>query len=119
MSSRSDHCDAMPMVRHGHIIREETSGETFSCGEGETVLQAVVRCGSKIIPVGCRNGGCGLCKIHILEGDYCTGKMSRAHVSELDERAGYALACRTTPVTSLKVRACRQVDATGMPLQEK
>ena len=97
------------MAAVGHVIREEMSGETFPCGDTETVLAAAMRSGRRVILVGCRNGGCGLCKIRVLQGDYRTGKMSRAHVSERDEHDGYALACRTTPLTPLKIEACRPI----------
>jgi CDP-4-dehydro-6-deoxyglucose reductase len=45
------------------------------------------------IRVGCRRGGCGVCRVRVLSGDYSTCKMSRAHVSDTDETARYALAC--------------------------
>jgi len=97
------------MSRSRHIIYEEASGEEFCCGNAETILAAATRSGIRIIMVGCRNGGCGLCKIRILEGEYRTGKMSRAHISKLEEKDGYALACRTTPITSLKIKSYRRI----------
>lgn len=96
------------MTECGHIICEETSGEAFYCTNAETILTAAQRCGKRVIPVGCHNGGCGLCKIRVLEGEFRTGKMSRAHVSGAEEQDGYALACRTTPISALKIVACRQ-----------
>ncbi|WP_431475415.1 2Fe-2S iron-sulfur cluster-binding protein [Marinobacter sp. KM021] len=33
----------------------------------------------KCVPVGCRGGGCGFCKIRVLEGDFECGKMSKVH----------------------------------------
>lgn len=76
----------------------------FTCAEGERVLHAMERQGVRALPVGCRGGGCGTCRVHVTSGSYETKKMSRAHVSEADERAGYALACRLMPRSDLSLR---------------
>lgn len=98
------------MAQREYIIREETSGEEFGCDNSETVLAAAMRSGKRLILVGCRNGGCGMCKIRILQGEYSTGKMSRAQVSELEENEGYALACRTIPKSLLRIEVCRRLE---------
>jgi len=61
---------------------------------GEPVLSALEQSGLASVPVGCRGGGCGVCKVRVVEGPYHTGRMSRAQVSETEEREGFALACR-------------------------
>ena len=53
------------------------------------------KAGKQAIKVGCRKGGCGMCKVRVLTGVYQTLKMSRAHVTEQEEQQGFALACRT------------------------
>lgn len=88
-----------------HLVTDLTSRESFDCRDGETLLNASTRSGKSIIPVGCRNGGCGMCKIQIIGGDYRTGKMSRAHVTELEESQGFVLACRTQPGSALEIRS--------------
>jgi ferredoxin len=60
--------------------------------------------GRKDIPVGCRGGGCGVCKIEVVSGRYVTGKMSRAQVSPDDEARGIVLACQVRPRSDLVVR---------------
>ena len=40
------------------------------------------------LPVGCRRGGCGVCRVRVLEGDYRSDPMSRTHVSVEDEAGG-------------------------------
>jgi len=55
------------------------------------------------VRVGCRKGGCGACRIKVTSGDYVTAKMSRDHVTEAEERDGYALACRVTPRSDLEI----------------
>jgi hypothetical protein len=55
--------------------------------------------------VGCRGGGCGVCRVRVLDGAYTTLRMSRqAHV-EADEAAGVVLACRIVPVGRPRRRA--------------
>ncbi|MFC7049878.1 2Fe-2S iron-sulfur cluster-binding protein [Emcibacter nanhaiensis] len=98
------------MASDSHVIRVEDSGEAFECREEESLLSAASRTGRRIILAGCRNGGCGVCKIRVLQGQYRTGKMSKAHVSDCEGEEGYALACRTLPTTSLKIEVCRRAD---------
>ena len=71
---------------------------------GASLLHAFVgRVGSPI-QVGCRGGGCGVCRVQVLAGPYEGRRMSRRFVSEADQQAGLALACRTTAMGDLTVR---------------
>ncbi|HCU89773.1 MAG TPA: ferredoxin [Gammaproteobacteria bacterium] len=80
------------------------TGDTFLCKRGQNVLLAMERLGLQGIPVGCRGGGCGICRVRILgNGKYRTKKMSRAQVSEKDESNGIALACRLIPEGDLRI----------------
>ncbi|RMF09085.1 MAG: ferredoxin [Alphaproteobacteria bacterium] len=88
-----------------HRIRFEGLDEVFECRNNESVLVAMERLGLAVVPVGCRGGGCGVCKVRVLDGWYHTGKMSRAQVTEQEEREGYALACRLYPDGPLVLQA--------------
>ena len=68
---------------------------------GRSVLDSIEADGRELVAIGCRRGGCGLCKVRILEGHYSSKKMSRAHISPEDEDNGYVLACRVIPESSL------------------
>ena len=57
------------------------------------------------IAVGCRNGGCGACKIEVTAGQYSKRKMNRAVISAEEEAGGYVLACKSFPQSDLRVRA--------------
>lgn len=87
-----------------HQINFPETGEMLACRESQSLLQSMERLGYKGIPVGCRNGGCGVCKIQVLEGTFDRRAMSRAHVSEAEEAQGFALACRITPRSNLDVQ---------------
>jgi len=91
-----------------HSIKLVDDAEEFLCEEDRHLLQGMqtFRVGRKmqeIIPVGCRGGGCGVCRIRIVSGAYEAKKMSRKHVSEEEQGRGIALACRVYPRSPLVV----------------
>lgn len=90
------------MMERTAIIR--VAGRSFSCAPGESVLGAQERGALGLIPVGCRGGGCGICRVQVTSGRYRRGRMSRCSVSEADEADGVALACRLYPITDLELR---------------
>lgn len=69
----------------------------FDCPETMSLLAGMVKLGRRGIPIGCRGGGCGVCKVEIVAGSYEASTMSRDHVSVNDERQGCVLACRVHP----------------------
>jgi ferredoxin len=79
--------------------------QVFYVPQGQPLLMAMEKVCQHAINVGCRGGGCGLCKIKILQGEYQTKRMSRAHVSEEEQALGFALACRLTPLSDLVVES--------------
>lgn len=81
------------------------TGESFTCTPGQSVLTALERCGRRAIPIGCRGGGCGVCRVEVVgAGAYRALKMSRAQVTSADADAGIALACKLIPEGDLTVR---------------
>jgi ferredoxin len=87
-----------------HLVRLTQTGESYDCAESETLLQGMLRIGRKGIPVGCVNGGCGVCKISVRVGSVRKmGAMSRAHVSAEEEARGVCLACRVSPLRGVEV----------------
>ncbi|MDD3677352.1 MULTISPECIES: 2Fe-2S iron-sulfur cluster-binding protein [Thauera] len=82
----------------------EDSGERVACAEQDNVLRAMEALGRKGIPVGCRGGGCGVCKVRVTGGAYHTRKMSRACVSEAEEADGVVLACKLFPDSDLSLK---------------
>lgn len=81
-----------------HEVLLVQTGEVYACSENETLLAGMCRLGRRGIPVGCLGGGCGICKVKVVRGEVVSlGPISRAHVSEEEEREGYTLACRAAP----------------------
>lgn len=75
--------------------------QEFQVPKGEPLLMAMQKLRLDAIKVGCRGGGCGICKVKVLQGDYQTKRMSRAHISEKEQALGFALACRVAPLSDL------------------
>lgn len=86
-----------------NVLIEET-GESYRCSAQESLLAGMERLGRKGIPVGCRGGGCGVCKVEITSGSYSKRVMSRDYVSVEDEAADRVLACRVRPTSDITLK---------------
>lgn len=92
--------DTRPKV----LVTIDQTGESYPCATDESLLKGMTRLGRKGIPVGCVNGGCGVCKVRVLEGEVVLlGPISRAHVTVEDEARGLTLACRVAPKSLVRV----------------
>lgn len=95
------------------------TGESYRCVDYRSVLEGMEALGRKGIPVGCRGGGCGVCKVRIESGSYTKRAMSREHVTELEESQGIVLACRVKPTSDIRLmvlgkmkkNVCRPVES--------
>ncbi len=86
------------------------SDEQFFCSSQQNLLAGMKAFmpGAPIlslIPVGCRGGGCGVCRIRILAGECDLKKMSCKHVSPEERDEGVALACRVYPRSDMVIEA--------------
>lgn len=80
------------------------TAESYSCATNETLLKGMAKIGRRGIPVGCLNGGCGICKIRIVSGMTDMAKqISRAHVSIEESEQGITLACCVIPKTDVQI----------------
>jgi ferredoxin len=99
----------------------EDTGEAYNCDQTRSLLSGMEVLGRKGIPAGCRNGGCGVCKVQITSGIWTARVMSREHVSAEEQARGCVLACRAMPasdvrlavVGKMKKSVCRVVETTG------
>ena len=82
----------------------EDCGTSFQCDGAKDLLRSMEVLGRRGIPVGCRGGGCGVCKVQITEGQYHTRKMSRAYLSAEEEAQGIVLACKCFPDSDMRVK---------------
>ncbi|MFC6669635.1 2Fe-2S iron-sulfur cluster-binding protein [Marinobacterium aestuariivivens] len=94
MSTTRSSRPADPPRPAGFSIRVDNRQQSFAARPDRTLLAAMEASGARTIDVGCRGGGCGRCRIRVLDGRYDSKRMSRAHISEQDEAQGIVLACR-------------------------
>lgn len=90
-----------------HQVTIDSTGEVFRCAEDVHVLAAMEQACCHGIPVGCRNGGCGACKVRVTGGRYETRKMNRAVLSVAEEVDGFVLACKTYPRSDIAIHVVR------------
>lgn len=74
--------------------------------ENETILNASIRQAGGIF-VGCKGGGCGMCKIKVVTGNTVDGISSKSVLPNEDYAHGYRLACQSKPTTDMVIEPCR------------
>lgn len=94
---------------HTYTIHIADTDEHYPCADGDNLLRAMEALGRRGIPVGCRGGGCGVCKVRIREGRIHTLKMSRAQVSASEQEHGIVLACRAFPLSDLSLEVIGKI----------
>lgn len=90
-------------------VDDAVEPERFDVVADNRLLHEMIAHHCAAIPVGCRGGGCGVCRVRIVDGTYTTRRMSRRHVSEADEADGVALACRVIPTSDITIQ-CAPAD---------
>ena len=56
------------------------------------------------LPVGCRRGGCGVCRARVTKGSYRSEAMSQEHVSLEDRDVGIVLCCSIFALSDITLR---------------
>jgi ferredoxin len=78
-------------------------GLQVTAAEAETVLKALSRAGLKY-RVGCKRGGCGICKVQLVLGEVRYERPIAESVLSDDERVeGICLSCRAVPITNIAI----------------
>ena len=74
------------------------TGARFPCGGDEFVLESMKRARAGPVHYGCFGGGCGVCKMRVVSGEYFAEKrMSAAYVTAEEQREGIVLICCVKP----------------------
>jgi NAD(P)H-flavin reductase/ferredoxin len=82
----------------------------IECKSNQTILRAILEQGC-YLRYGCKNGGCGSCKLQLVEGAVEQGGSSLA-LSPSERSEGYALICTAMPLSDCTL------DASAMELTE-
>ncbi|HUG57905.1 MAG TPA: 2Fe-2S iron-sulfur cluster-binding protein [Candidimonas sp.] len=85
-----------------HVRIAETE-EAFEVGNDESILEAAMRANVNMAHE-CQFGGCGTCRIKLLEGSVRYDEFPMA-LTEEEHAEGYALACQARPSTDVVVSA--------------
>ena len=93
---------------HVYTIKIEDTDICLKCRVSKSVLEELERQNCPTVSVGCRGGGCGVCRVEVLVGKYSVGKMSRAQVNIEEEKSGIALACQLYPESDLVLRLLKR-----------
>lgn len=71
--------------------------------DAETLLRALARAGLRY-RVGCKRGGCGICKVQLVLGEVTYERPIAPQVLTDDERVeGICLSCRAVPLTNIVI----------------
>lgn len=93
----------MPEVSPRRWTVQIDDGPPTPCPPGTSVLRALAAGGRRGVPIGCRSGGCGVCRVRVESGHYERGPMSADEVPPADAAVGIALACRINPLSDLRI----------------
>ncbi len=78
-------------------------GVHVEAGDEETLLRALARAGLRY-RVGCKRGGCGICKVQLKLGEVRYERPIADSVLSDDERVeGICLSCRAVPITNIVI----------------
>ncbi len=83
-------------------ISVHPDNKTVKARFGETILDAGLR-GEIDLPYQCRNGGCGVCKCSVLNGEVDPGIYQPSALSDAERAMGKVLMCCATPLTDIEI----------------
>ncbi len=69
---------------------------------GETLLEAGLR-QNMALPYDCRNGGCGICKATIVQGQVDHGAYQKSVLADVERERGMTLLCCATPLSDVDI----------------
>lgn len=82
----------------------QPSGTEIHVDPGDTVLAGLQKAGYAYT-VGCRRGGCGICKIDVLDGGFSYNRpVADTVLSEEERTDGTCLSCRACPTQDLTIQ---------------
>nr|WP_198423764.1 2Fe-2S iron-sulfur cluster-binding protein [Microlunatus antarcticus] len=73
----------------------------FTTADGQSILDAALRA-NRWIPHNCSQGTCGTCRFRVLEGFVDHRDSLEDVLPQADRATGFALACRSTPLTDVR-----------------
>ena len=110
-----------PRLRKGTAAELSLSvhpdNKTVMARYGETILDAGLRAGINL-PFECRNGGCGLCKCAVLNGEVDAGAYQPSALSAEERAQGKVLMCCATPLSDIEIEYEPEIALATTPARE-
>lgn len=75
---------------------------TQKCLENKNLMDSLYVY-TDLVPKGCHNGACGVCKIKVHSGEFNKDKMNRKHITEEEENDNILLACKVFPKGDMEI----------------
>lgn len=99
------------------VVRIEPGGVEANLLPGEAILAGLNRCGITVRKIGCRRGGCGICKTDLVSGTVTYERVVAESVLSTEEREqGKCLTCRAVPEGDVTVHLSDDDDVRTQPL---
>lgn len=94
----------------------EPNGVVVPASDGDTIMAALNKNGYTFL-LGCRRGGCGICKIVVEEGETEHNRPVADTALPAEERAaGVRLGCRAVPQTDIRISLMKSALRVTNPL---
>jgi len=84
------------------MFRINIDNQSFLCSKEHNLVQAA-RAQMVKIPCACLGGGCGICKVKVISGQYEMDTYAKSALSDEEARIGYVLLCKTRPLSDLQI----------------
>lgn len=81
-------------MKYDVIVKDKNRSQ--KCLENKNLMDSLYVY-TDLVPKGCHNGACGVCKIKVHSGEYSKDKMNRKHISQEEENDNILLACKVFP----------------------
>lgn len=105
-----------PVTGPPPVVQVLPGGERVPVRPGETILEGLYRAGFAY-RIGCRRGGCGICKVDLRAGEVTYNRAVSDEVLTPDELAeGTCLSCRAVPVGDVTIELREETLRTTNPI---
>jgi NAD(P)H-flavin reductase/ferredoxin len=104
----------------GHSLTVFNTRQEFQTGDGETMLDALLRNGVRV-RYGCRRGKCATCKHYVNDGEFDNSNASAYALLDEEREEGLTLLCQTYPLSDcvIELREDEAGDAGIRPAKPK
>ena len=100
----------------GFSVYNQASGNQFTVGDGESILDAALRQGH-IFPYSCRDGLCSTCKADLVSGNVDYGQYQEQALNTQEIAAGKVLLCQARPLADVVIQANEIAAATNIEIR--